>query len=134
MSHLSRKFRGKRGSFPCPNLMTDSVFMQGTQGATKFMPSLCRPGVPNDPEAHVSSRADVKRVCEKNGWGCTGSVNVKPVVLDEPAGLEKPYEVADDAVHENIAEQELDAGEPFSKQVREDKFHDLKVSMSGNQP
>ncbi len=32
---------------------------------------------PGDPEAWVDSRGDVKRVCEKRGWGCEGAVTTK---------------------------------------------------------
>lgn len=32
---------------------------------------------PGDPEAWVTGRGDVKRVCEQRGWGCRGAVNVK---------------------------------------------------------
>src|SRR5262249_43676632 len=31
---------------------------------------------PGDPEAWVSGRGDVERVCRERGWGCEGHVNV----------------------------------------------------------
>lgn len=32
---------------------------------------------PGDPEAWVSGRSDVQKVCEQRGWSCQGDVNVK---------------------------------------------------------
>ena len=34
-------------------------------------------GYPGDPRAWVSGRGDVRRICEENGWECSGCVNVK---------------------------------------------------------
>lgn len=67
-----------------------------------YMPSLAtRPG---DPEAWVSGRGDVKRVCEKRGWGVQGAgMNVPVVNTVEPKDPRK-YEPAADLV-ENRAEQ-----------------------------
>ena len=42
----------------------------------KYLSGLAR--FPGDPEAWVDSRGDVERVLNKRGWGCEGTVNVKP--------------------------------------------------------
>jgi len=43
----------------------------------KYMSNLCRDGYGGDPQAWVSGRGDVQRICEERGWGCTGDVVVK---------------------------------------------------------
>ena len=56
---------------------------------------------PGDPQAWVSGRGDVQRVCEERGWGCAGSVNVRAQEADtEP----KDMPVADDIVDARTAE------------------------------
>jgi hypothetical protein len=50
---------------------------------------------PGDPEAWVSDRGDVKRVIEKRGWRCQGSVEVNPDGLsDELAARFRERKVA----------------------------------------
>jgi hypothetical protein len=56
---------------------------------------------PGDPEAWVSGRGDVKRVCEQRGWGCTGAVKVKAA---EPLGPPETVALADDIVDDKVAE------------------------------
>lgn len=129
-------FRGKRTTLAFPNIICDSnnATFRGELGNLKYMPGLARPGVMNDPEAYVGSRSDVKRICQKRGWGCAGSVNVEPVVLDEPNVMEKPYEVCDELVNDAIDQSEADRGEALPEKKRIDRFHELKESMSGTQP
>lgn len=114
-----------RSRFPIPAIRTDATFFAGkatidlpdkspltklykqraaaagvsTQGKHYFGKIADSMG---DPEAWVSSRADIKRVCEKRGWGCEGpGIKVRPAVgPDEPGPYEKPYRVADDVVSE----------------------------------
>lgn len=64
----------------------------------KYCPSLCRKGKPFDPQAWVADTTDVKRICQKNGWGCDGAVKVPMQHIDEP---EQPYRVADDLVQKH---------------------------------
>jgi hypothetical protein len=59
---------------------------------------------PGDPEAWVSGRGDVKRVCESRGWGCTGAVEVK---RQEPLTPAPVKAVADDIV-KDLVEAKLD--------------------------
>lgn len=114
--------------FPTPYIRSDNTFMRRTHlddgfggdngerqrayakakaagvnpEGKKYMPGLCRPGVRYDPQAWVSGRGDVKRVCEKNGWGCEGAVNVKAVERDEPGPDERPYRIADDIIDREV--------------------------------
>ena len=86
-----------------PGCVTDALFMVGTENGRqfatdpesgdaykkiadavgvsvtgkKYMSNLCRPGMPGDPEAWVSGRGDVQRICEKRGYGSEGTVKVK---------------------------------------------------------
>jgi hypothetical protein len=41
----------------------------------KYLSALAR--YPGDPEAWVTDRADVRRICEARGWDCQGDVRVK---------------------------------------------------------
>lgn len=116
----SRSFPGCRG--------TDRAFMQGRKldgsqfeglhplvGRT-YLEAAARAGVsvtgkyysgvaarfPGDPEAWIDSTHDLKVLCERRGWGCTGAVEVKPreAGSDPLAG---PYQVADDLVEDHVA-------------------------------
>jgi hypothetical protein len=85
-----------------------------------YKPSLAR--YPGDPQAWVSGRADVQRICETNGWGCEGSVNV-PVREVAPRGTGR---LADDIVQDKVAEILEQTPEPervdtadLASQVRE---------------
>ncbi len=41
----------------------------------RYMSGLAR--YPGDPKAWVSDRSDIKKLCERRGWGCEGAVKVK---------------------------------------------------------
>lgn len=56
---------------------------------------------PGDPAAWVNGRGDVKRICEERGWGCRGAVSVKAA---EPLDAPKETPLADDIVHDKVAE------------------------------
>jgi hypothetical protein len=71
---------------------------QNTTGK-KYMHGLAR--FPGDPEAWVSGRGDVERVCRERGWGCEGAVNV-PLQQPEPA---KPVAVAEDIVQAEVSKR-----------------------------
>lgn len=125
MAHRARL----RSKFPCPAIRTDATFFAGQQiidvperspMVKQYKRRAATAGVsthgkhyfsklaafPGDPEAWVSSRSDIKRVCEKRGWGCEGAgIKVAPVVLDQPGPYEKPYRVADDVVEDAAAIQ-----------------------------
>lgn len=69
----------------------------------KYISGLAR--FPGDPDAFVTGRGDVQRVCEARGWDCDGSVKVKGR-KPEPIG---PYRVADDIVADRAMDL-MDAG------------------------
>lgn len=107
-----------------PTLNTDSTFFEGRWEQFYGTPQIreaykrraAREGVdvsgkiyvsqlanfPGDPEAWVSGRGDVQRVCEKRGWGCAGSVNVKPRNAD--VAPPKDIDVADDIIDREVGE------------------------------
>lgn len=128
----------------CPGIVTDSLFNIGqvnhnqfandpdtgrrylkiarrrgvnVSGAT-YMGSLAR--FPGDPEAWVHGRGDVKRLCDRRGYSCEGSVNVKvrevaPPLADGPV-------VATDIVEREVKKIVAQEPEKASKleQVREE--------------
>jgi len=59
-----------------------------TQGK-RYMSGLAR--YPGDPKAWVGSKGDVRRVCEKRGWGCEGAVNVKAREKPKTGAKEKRF-------------------------------------------
>lgn len=56
---------------------------------------------PGDPQAWVSGRGDVQKVCEERGWACRGAVNVK---MREAEPAQGKYRVADDIIRERASE------------------------------
>lgn len=107
----------------CPQVVTDSTFMVGSEngkqfernpvigdryrkiaeakgGSTtgkKYLSQLAE--FPGDPRAWVSTRGEVKKLCEQNGWGVDGAVKVK--VRDcKPT---PPVGVAEDLVQDEVA-------------------------------
>lgn len=65
------------------------------------MASLAR--YPGDPEAWVSSRSEVKKICEKRGWNCDGQVKVKHSQDNVDPGA--PKSVGEDLVTDYVAEK-----------------------------
>lgn len=61
---------------------------------------------PGDPQAWVTGRGDVQKVCEERGWSCRGAVNVKMREAEPASGK---YRVADDIVN-NRAEELMQSG------------------------
>lgn len=55
----------------------------------RYMSSLA--AYPGDPEAWVDSKGDVRRVCEKRGWGCEGKVNVTARPKPKSGAKEKRF-------------------------------------------
>ena len=128
-----------------PGLMTDSVFLEGHCNGRQFQDSpmigdfyrkkALEAGVnphgkvylsglashPGDPEAWVSGRGDVKRICEKRNWNVSGAVHHSAhEALDPP----KPGP----AVAEDIVEREtqVEIAKDPSKGVR---IEDTKESV-----
>jgi hypothetical protein len=63
-----------------------------------YMGGLAR--FPGDPEAWVSGRGDVRRICEQRGWGCEGAVSLPVTNVAEP---ERSFHVAPDLVEDRMA-------------------------------
>lgn len=86
---------------------------------------------PGDPQAWVSGRGDVQRVCEERGWGCEGSVKVKLQKVAEPTG----GGVAQDIIDAEAVPLAQEAGIPV-EEARE-KVYDLRKPhwvKDGNAP
>lgn len=144
-----------------PHGVTDASFMQGTENGRqfannpkmgdklrklaeanggnvkgkKYVGGLAR--YPGDPRAWVDGRGDVQRICEQEGWGCEGSVNVKSrQPLNPPA---PGPALADDIVAEEVgnlleqmpakARKEVDVQE-LKEQVIDKHAHYSKKSPS----
>jgi hypothetical protein len=84
---------------------------------------------PGDPEAWVGSRGDVKRLCERRGWYCEGSVNHKPVDVEFEDPFDKPYRVADDIVDDAVAD--IVSREPEAKEEIESLREKVAERLSG---
>lgn len=68
---------------------------------------------PGDPQAWISDRGDVRRLCEQRGDGCEGDVTVKLPDVEPP----KEIALADDIVEKAVAKQ-IPKGERISKKER----------------
>lgn len=55
----------------------------------RYMSGLAR--YPGDPKAWISDRSDIKRLCERRGWGCEGAVNVKAREKPKTGAKEKRF-------------------------------------------
>lgn len=53
-----------------------------------------------DPQAWIEGASDVKRICDTNGWGCQGSVNVPLRKIAEPLKIGVSPAVVDDVLNE----------------------------------
>lgn len=80
----------------------------------------------------ITSKEDVKRICQEKGHGCSGLVNV-PIREPETDPHDKPYKVADDVVQREVArvvEKEHDG--KISKKKRADLTEATRERMTGN--
>lgn len=82
---------------------------------------------PGDPRAWVSSRDEVKSICEKNGWGCRGAVNVARRTDEAPPA---PIDVADDLV-ESYAKQAIAKDPGLAEKPFEEVKHQTKQRIKG---
>jgi len=115
-------FAPLRWQFPHPHLHTDTTFMANrddgfgndnrsrmaarakakaagvsTSGMV-YMPGLCPPGQRLSPKAWIGGKADVKRICRENNWGCE-QLGVRAA---ESGAEPEPYRVADDLVENEV--------------------------------
>jgi hypothetical protein len=86
---------------------------QNTKGK-KYLSSLAE--FPGDPKAWVDSRADVQKVCEERGWGCTGAVNVKHRTDTAPPA---PIAVGEDIVQAEVQREVAEGSKEKPKELRE---------------
>lgn len=77
---------------------------------------------------HVDSRSDIAREVRRRGWGCD-DLGIKPRERENDPG---PYQVADHIVKEHVDQIEHDEWEGrMPTKVKQDKFHELKKTLSG---
>jgi len=76
----------------CPGLQTDKRFLRGKPGNGFYSGQLQR---------WVSSKSDVKKICQEKNYDCEGSVTNKSH-WDSPRPDEVPYKVADDIVDDAV--------------------------------
>jgi hypothetical protein len=86
-----------------PGVSTDTRFLAGHNGNEFYSHQLA--SFPGDPDAVVSSRADVQRVAERKGMYLEGTYGMG----HEPPGWgqaeeEQPYRVAEDIVEDALAD------------------------------
>ncbi|MDZ7378494.1 MAG: hypothetical protein ONB06_04025, partial [candidate division KSB1 bacterium] len=72
-------------------------------GGGKYVASLAR--FPGDPEAHISSMAEARRVLERRGWYSEDIPGMEVPAPQEPTGQYEPAaDIIDRLVEERIAE------------------------------
>lgn len=132
-----------------PMSNTDREFLQGTENGRQFqdntfigdfyknaareagqdptgkiyLSGLAR--YPGDPEAWVSGRGDVQRVCEQRGWGCEGSVNMPVRKVAELSGGGIAPDIVERRVSE-ILETTPDAARVDVQDLREQVAEKIK--------
>lgn len=81
---------------------------------------------PGDPEAWVSGRGDVQKLCETRGWDCDGSVKVNAFRQQAVEGVDVADDILNDAVTQHL--KSLPPGEEkcvnkteLREQIREKK-------------
>ncbi len=83
---------------------------------------------PGDPKAWISSRGDVKRVCEEKGLECSGAVTVRG---PEPTPPKERYEVADDLVAEHVMRR-LEDEPGLHRKDRQEVIEETREQLSPN--
>lgn len=89
----------------------------------KYIGSLAR--FPGDPEAWVSGRGDVQKICEERGWGSEGAVKVKQRPREES---HKPVDVAPDIVDREVAK--IAQSERLNQQQKMDLKEKVKKRLT----
>lgn len=126
-AHLDDRLQEMFSSGRGPYLQTDSVYLEGVDNEDFYQKRLARQhGVavtgkryisqlarfPGDPQAFVSGRGDIQKICEQRGWGCEGAVKVK-----KQGPKKEPVfggnDVADDILNEQV--DKIVAQEPAAK-------------------
>lgn len=131
--------------FPVPCLDTDTTFManrddgfgsnelgrrqayakarrEGASTSGTYSPQL---------QAWIDGKADVKRICEKKGWGCSGGVTVA-VPPSECNPGDKPYQAADNLVCDEVDKiVRTQHGGRVTAQQRQDLTESASKRLSG---
>lgn len=94
-SENGRQFQGQEATGEAYKKVAESAGVSVT--GKKYLSQLAR--YPGDPEAWVSGRGDVQRICEKRGWGCNGLVDVKAA---DVGPRPDPEDLSDDIVAEKM--------------------------------
>ena len=112
-----------------PSCNTDTRFMTGEWGSERYSHQLAR--FPGDPQARVSSRADVLRVAKERGMAIEGSgfsYTPPDYGVAEDTG---PYAVSEDIVDDAIA----DIADEHPEALHDpDLRENLKTRFSGGIP
>lgn len=94
-----------------PFVITDTI-----KGGYQYLPQLAR--FPGDPEAHVSSRSEIKRVLSERGWGAEGIVECEPKRHGD--GKYTPaQDIVDDVVAQEISEKGIKPTEDNIAELRD---------------
>lgn len=146
-----------RKLFQCnvaPNIQTDSTFMSGVNeddgfgtdnrsrmlarakakaagvnpDGKRYCPSLAKER--HDPEAWISGKGDVKRICAKRGLGCE-TFGIKAPIDDSPDPHEKPYRVADQVVDREVRKQRILRGDDFTASERNRLREETRERLTG---
>lgn len=130
-----------------PTISTDNTFLEGHCNGSQFsgrpemgdyLAGVARAGgqdpsgkvymsglarYPGDPEAWVSGKGDVQRVCEKRGWACEGAVTVKSPKYNqvEPS---KPF-LADD-IAQQMADERIRDDPSLASMPRDQVVEEVK--------
>jgi len=87
---------------------------------------------PGDPAAWVSSRGDIKRICEKNNWKAEGAVEHK-CTPEAAKDDDDPYRVDDALVKEEVSRvAKLDPGLVDTPKARERTVEDVREKITPN--
>ncbi len=74
---------------------------------------------PGDPQAWVSGRGDVERVCRDRGYSVEGAVNFKSGPRDPTPEIEVGEDIVESAVHDILADAPLRDRREVAEQARE---------------
>lgn len=137
--------------FSAPAIRTDTTFMAGRnydyldrnpaaakQALAKAKQQGMSTGRGNHYSAQLgqwfSSKADIRKECERRGWGCEGSDDSLKVCRAEANPGDGKYRVAEHIVEEHTQEAvDRDHGGHVSKKKRKQIKRELVTSLAGNQ-
>ncbi|MCS7226526.1 MAG: hypothetical protein NZ821_05985 [Gloeomargarita sp. SKYB31] len=115
--------QSKRNPKWCVNIITDSF------KRPQYFPQVAR--FPGDPEAHVESRSQLRKILEQRGWGAEGIVST-PYRPDPPP---ERYTI-DPELAAFYADQEIEQryGGKATPKLRQELIEKYQDKLSGNPP